>query len=349
MSDMQPRKPAGTPEGGQYDVKTGGGSDADLDEWALTVDLQRNPFDSTPVDMPNLETDIIAALPERYAGSRILSFDANGVVTGIDADGRKFTDTTDPQVSRLTWSVPDDLSEPPRTQERLEKAGEGWLTVPGGLSDAGRPKRVSGEPWCVRAAKRRYADRYADVRALQDGHIVVELTDGTIRIMDAPDWVPAQPRNMRRIHVASGRWRLVPADSLDDGQIMTGVTKADLEYYAKLGERVAGPEFDHVIRVDGTGRLTIRLTDGTKGAIQLPDDEPRPIPGATLRCSDDDGNDGPYRPEFEADDTKRPERKPVRKTAKKTAPAPDSRPARPNRLVEVASSILAPLVSLFLR
>ena len=33
MSDMQPRKPAGTPEGGRYDVKTGGGSDADLDEW----------------------------------------------------------------------------------------------------------------------------------------------------------------------------------------------------------------------------------------------------------------------------------------------------------------------------
>lgn len=221
--------------------------------------------------------------------------------------------------------------------------------MPGGLSDAGRPKRVSGEPWCVRAAKRRYADRYADVRALQDGHIVVELTDGTIRIMDAPDWVPAQPKNMRRIHVASGRWRLVPADSLDDGQIMTGVTKADLEYYAKLGERVAGPEFDHVIRVDGTGRLTIRLADGTKGTIQLPDDEPRPIPGATLRCSDDDGNDGPYRPEFEADDTKRPEKKPVRKQTKKTAPTPASRPARSNRLVEVASSILAPLVSLFLR
>lgn len=221
--------------------------------------------------------------------------------------------------------MPDDLPEPPRTQERLERA--------------------SGEPWCVRAAKRRYADRYADVRALQDGHIIVELTDGTIRIMDAPDWVPAQPTGMRRIHVDSGRWRLVPADSLDDGRIMTGVTKADLEYYAKLGERVAGPEFDHVIRVDGTGRLTIRLTDGTKGTIQLPDDEPRPIPGATLRCSDDDGNDGPYRPEFEADDTKRP----VRKTVKKTAPASVSRPARSNRLVEVASSILAPLVALFLR
>lgn len=130
---------------------------------------------------------------------------------------------------------------------------------------------------------------------------------------------------------------------------MTGVTKADLEYYAKLGERVAGPEFDHVIRVDGTGRLTIRLTDGTKGTIQLPDDEPRPIPGATLRCSDDDGNDGPYRPEFEADDTKRPERKPVRKRAKKPAPTPASRPAKSSRLVEVASSILAPLVALFLR
>lgn len=205
MSDTQPRKPAGTPEGGRYDIKTGGGSDADLDEWALTADPQHNPFDSTPVDIPNLEADIIAALPERYAGSRILAFDANGVVTGIDADGRKFTDTTDPQVSRLTWSVPDDLPEPPRTQERLERAGEGWLTVPGGLSDTGRPKRASGEPWCVRAAKRRYADRYADVRALQDGHIVVELTDGTIRIMDAPDWVPAQPTGMRRIHVESGR------------------------------------------------------------------------------------------------------------------------------------------------
>lgn len=102
MSDMQPRKPAGTPEGGRYDVKTGGGSDADLDEWALTADPRHNPFDSTPVDMPNLEADIIAALPERYAGSRILSLSADGMVTGIDTDGRKFTDTTDPQVSRLT-------------------------------------------------------------------------------------------------------------------------------------------------------------------------------------------------------------------------------------------------------
>ena len=253
MSDTQPRKPAGTPEGGRYDVKTGGGSDADLDEWALTA--TRNAIRS----MRRPSTCRIwrrTSSPPCPNGtrSRILSLSADGMVTGIDADGRKFTETTDPQVSRLTWSVPDDLPEPPRTQERLEKAREGWLTVPGGLSDTGRPKRMSGEPWCVRAAKRRYADRYADVRALQDGHIIVELTDGTIRIMDAPDWVPAQSKNMRRIHVESGRWRLVPADSLDDGRIMTGVTKADLEYYAKLGERVAGPEFDHVIRVDGTGR-----------------------------------------------------------------------------------------------
>lgn len=157
-------------------------------------DPQRNPFDATPVDMPNLEADIIAALPERYAGSRILSLSADGMVTGIDADGRKFTETTDPQVSRLTWSVPDDLPEPPRTQERLEKAREGWLTVPGGLSDTGRPKRMSGEPWCVRAAKRRYADRYADVRALQDGHIIVELTTGRSASWTRPTGCPPSRR-----------------------------------------------------------------------------------------------------------------------------------------------------------
>lgn len=200
MEEPQPRKPAGLPQrvAGTYDTTGGAANDGDLDPWADTAPPDPLDFDGVPVDKPDLEADILARLPESLHAKRIDSIDPGGFVTGVDKDGKRFRDTTDPAVSPFVWDIPDDPKPGIRPTDTMEHE-EGILWRRTRATDPTPPKPERGardkEPWCVKAAKLRYKDRFADVRVVQGNRIMVELKDGSMRVMDAPSWVPARPAN----------------------------------------------------------------------------------------------------------------------------------------------------------